>query len=47
MKNKLDVCSELLGFIEKQNEEISKMAIDNMGKENMINVLMAECDGLS
>ena len=46
MKNKLDVCSELLGIIEKQKEVISKMAIDNLEKENMINALMEECDGL-
>lgn len=45
-KNGLDVCSELLEIIEKQNEVISKMAIDNLEKENMINVLMEECDGL-
>lgn len=46
MKNKLDVCTELLGIIERQNEVISKMAIDSMEKENMINMLMQECDGL-
>jgi len=46
MKNKLDVCGELLSIIEKQNEVISKMAVDSMEKENMINVLMEECDGV-
>lgn len=45
MKNRLDVCDELLGIIEKQNEVISKMAADNLEKENMINILMEECDG--
>lgn len=45
MKNKLDVCSELLKIIEKQNEVISKMAIDNLEKENMINALMEGCEG--
>lgn len=44
MKNKLDVCAELLDVIEKQNEVISKMAIDNLEKENMINALMEECE---
>ena len=50
---RLDVCKELLGVIEeqkniisKQNEAISKMAIDGMEKENMINALLEDCGGL-
>ena len=44
-EKKLEVCVELLEIIEKQNEVISKMAIDNLEKENMINALMEECEG--
>lgn len=51
--NQLNVCNELLGIIDeqknvitKQSEVISKMAIDNMEKENMINVLLEDCDQL-
>lgn len=53
MSDSVNIGAELLELINsqeemliKQNKIISHLVGDNLEKENMINVLMQECDGM-